>query len=70
MRSVSADNRKVSNPVVTYGAEELSDPAAAPEGSEQLLASTCSLVTDTKKLRELQSADAQSAPACHAVRSE
>ena len=70
MRFVSADNRKVSHPVVTHGAEELSDPAAASEGREQLFASTCSRVTDTKTLRELQSADAQSAPACHAVRGE
>lgn len=68
MRFVSADNRKVSNPVVTHGAEELSDPVVASEGREQHFASTCSRVTDTKTPRELQSADAQSAPACHAVR--
>jgi hypothetical protein len=68
VRFVSADNRKVSNPVVTDGAEELSDPAAASEGREQLFVSICSRVTDTKTPRELQSAVAQSAPACHAVR--
>ena len=76
MRFVSADSRKVSNPVVTHGAEELSDPVAASEYEahndyvqrEQLFASTCSRVIDTKTPRELRSADAQSAPACHAVR--
>jgi hypothetical protein len=68
VRFVSADNRKVSNPVVTHGAEELSDPVAASEGREQHFASTRSRVTDTRTPRELQSADAQFAPACHAVR--
>jgi hypothetical protein len=70
VRFVSADNRKVSNPVVTLGAEEVSDPVAASEGREQHFASARSRVTDSKMPRELQSADAQSAPAGHAVRGE